>query len=507
MPNDFNQWSTAKPLHSGYSAWVPDEDKERIASYHLYEQIYWNVPETFKLVQRGSDSQPIYVPAGRVIVETLHRYMANSMKIVPDPAFGEQNDQALAVQVWTDLTRRERFYSKFNANKRYGIMRGDWAWQILADPKKEAGSRVSIMPIDPASLFPIVHTDEPDTIIGWHIVDQIRDPDSGKYIISRLTYRKTTEAGGPSPITMEHILFESDKWGGPGMEEKAIRVITPEFTLPSPIDDLPIYVIPNFDEPGALWGSSEMRGLETLLAAINQGVSDEELTLAMHGLGVYATDAGAPIDEDTGEELPWTIGPARVVEVPQGSLFRRVEGVTSLNPYQEHLEYLHHQVDLAVATPGIAKGKVNVEVAESGVALRLEFGPIIAKGEEKENVVTDVLTNLLFNVPKWYVAYEGTAFNSLIEKTRYVPIYGEKIPPNKKQQFDDIMSMIEHGVIPLAVGWDMLRALGYELPDSTEMMTALLEQKQNIATIEADAIGNRLDKEITEGGPDPEANA
>lgn len=503
MPNDFNQWSSAKPFLSGAPVWAPAEDQDRIAAYSFYEQVYWNIPEAFKLVQRGTDSQPIYVPAGKVIVETLNRYMANGMQVIPDPAFGDANQQALAVQVWNDLAKRERVTSNFNANKRYGIMRGDWAWQILADPLKEPGSKVSLLPIDPASLFPIYNNDTLD-IIGWHIVDQILDPDSGKYAISRLTYRKTTGVGGPSPITMEHAIFESDKWGGPGMEEKMIRVVTPPFTLPQPIDDLPIYVIPNFNEPGALWGSSEMRGLESILAAINQGISDEELALAMDGLGVYATNAGAPQDPDSGEDLPWTIGPARVVEVPSDAFFNRVAGVSSVTPMQDHLKYLHEQVDLAAATPGIAKGKVDVTVAESGVALLLEFGPIIAHATEKEGIVTDVWTNVLYNIPKWYVAYEGGAFNSLMEATRWMPVYGQKIPPNKKQSFDEIMTMVGNKTIPLVTAWEMLRKLGYELPDDATLQAAIDGEAQKAAAIEADALGTRLEQEIDTGGPGPD---
>ena len=505
MPNEFNQWSTAKPLLSAYQSWAPAEDRDRIAAYQLYEQIFWSVPETFKLMQRGNDAQPIYVPAGRVIVETMNRYVANKMQVVADPAFGDTTQQALATHVWTDLALRERVYSKFNANKRYGIMRGDWAWQILADPLKPPGSMVSIMPIDPAALFPIYNLETLDTI-GWHIVEQILD-DDGKYRISRLTYRKVTGVGGPSPITMEHAIFESDAWGGPGMDEKQVRVITPPITLPQPIDDLPIYIIPNFEEPGAMWGSSEMRGMESLLAAINQGISDEELALAMDGLGVYATNAGAPIDADTGEDLPWSIGPAKVVEVPEDAFFNRVSGITSITPMQDHLKYLHEQVDLASVIPGVAKGKVDVTVAESGIALLLEYGPIIAKAEEKESIITDVLTNLLYNLPKWYVGYEGTVFNSLMEATRWIPIYGQKVPQNTKQAFDDIIALLGAGLISNEVAWDMLRKLGYELPDNATLSSGITKDQQAKATVEADAIGSRLATEIETGGPDPVNNA
>lgn len=509
MALDFNQYSTAKPLLSGYVSWLADDlERQRLASYQLYEQIYWGAPETFKLAQRGQESSPIYVPSGRTIVETLHRYLARGLRIIPDPTLGTPNDQALATQVIGELAARERLYSKFNMNKRYGIIRGDWAWHLYANPLLPAGSRVSVMEIDPASMFPIYQDENLDNIIGWHIVEQFIDSE-GKVRIRRLTYRKATGVGGPSPITMEDAIFEVDAWGGPGMsedDEKRIQQVVPLTTLPPPIDDLPIYLIQNFQEPQALWGSSEMRGLERIMAAVNQSISDEELALAMDGLGCYSTDAGAPLDEDTGLELPWNLGPGKVVEVPAGSFFNRIAGVGSITPLQEHLRYLHEQMDHASGTMDIAKGVVDVTVAESGVALRLKFDPLLAKCEEKETVVTDVTGNLLYNLGKWYSAYEGSSFNSLWEVTKWVPLYADKLPINKQGEFENIMAMINGKIVPLTVGWKMLREIGYELPEDTIMQQELEEAASAAAQREADVLGTRIAGEVEQGGPPPTEN-
>jgi hypothetical protein len=507
MPLDFDQFSTVKPLLSGYPAWIGDElEQKRIAAYQMYEQIYWNVPESFKLVQRGDEASPIYIPSGRIIVETMNRFVSPGMKIIPDPNFGDPNAQALAVQVMTDLVRRERLYSRFRANKRFGIMRGDWAFHLYADPNKEPGSRVSIFPVDPGSLFKIWNPENLDEVIGYHIVDQFmgdgqNGTDRGKAYIRRLTYRKETGKGGPSPITVEDIIFEVDEWGGPGMaedDEKIVKVLRPATRLPDPIDDLPIYHIMNFDEPGGPWGSSEMRGLERIMAAVDQGISDEELILAVEGLGVYATDAGAPQDPDTGEDMAWNLGPGRVVEVPAGNYFNRVSGINSVQPLQDHLKYLHERMDEAASTPAVAKGKVDATVAESGIALLLQHGPIISLSDEKDGIVIDVMTNMLFNLSKWFVAYEGSAMNSLVSDTRWVPIIGDKIPPNKQKQFDNIIAMISGKIIPNEVGWDMLRKLGYELPDNATMSTTMSAQTAADAQAQADALASRISGELNQ---------
>ena len=60
-------YSTAAPLFGAPPTWMTAYDAQRILSYQIYEQIYWNIPDTFKLMQRGSDAEPIYIPTGRTI--------------------------------------------------------------------------------------------------------------------------------------------------------------------------------------------------------------------------------------------------------------------------------------------------------------------------------------------------------------------------------------------------------------------------------------------------------
>lgn len=505
MLQDFHPYSTAEPLLTGSApAWLGDKQEQlRIRSYMLYEQIYTNVPSGFKLIER-EDASPIYIPSARIIVETMNRYMANGMNLVLDPEMGTTTLQKNA-QLWLkDFIRRERFYSKFSANKRYGIMRGDWVFMITADPDRAEGSRVSVECVDPASVFPIFATDEatgiedPDMIIGWHIVEQFQDPtsDTEKFLLKRTTFRKSTGTGGPSPITYEVLVFETDDWGGPGQDDEPeiVSAIQPETKLPAPIDQLPVYHIPNTDNSptGDMWGSSELRGFERLMTSINQIVTDEDLTLIMDGLGVYATNAGVPTNPD-GTDGKWNLGPGRVAELPAGPgiFFNRVSGAGNIDPYQTHLTYIHKQMDLAAGQPAIAKGDVEVEAAESGVALAIKYGPIISVADEKEIIVTDKTTQFMYGLSRWVVAYEGTAFNYLLE-TQFVPLYGPKIPENKAKSFQEIMEMITNKVIDLATGWDMLRKLGYELPDNKTMLSALQDQ----ATMEADIMASRINGEV-----------
>lgn len=499
---DQTPYSTAKPLLGAKPAYVADPmEAERIAAYALYEAMYWGVPGTFKLEQRGTNTSPIYIPAGRQVVETFNRFLAPGLIVQADPLYGTPNDQVAANQVWDDFAKRERYYSKFNTGKRYGLIRGDWAWHIWADPNREPGTKVSVYTIDPASLFPIYDINNIDNIIGWHIVEQVLDND-GKTFISRQTYLKLTGTGGPSPIQYSKALYEVDDWGGPGMEQdpKPIQVIQAPITLPSPIDALPIYVVPNFDEPGSIWGASEMRGMERLFAAINQAISDEELTLALEGLGVYATDAGTPIDPDTGEDTDWNLGPGRVVEMPDGKKFVRVNSASSFAPFQEHLKYLHDQIDATYGHSDVAKGSVDVSVAESGIALLLQLGPILARAAEREQIITDINQQMLFGLSKWFAAYEGGAFNFMVDTTRWLMTFGQKIPQNRKEEFEELMAL--HGATPALLPGSYirmkLRKLGYtDIPDEAAVVAELTAQATAQAAITQDAVGARIDEDVS----------
>lgn len=496
---NFHQWSTADKWASALQpSWVGDLDANRLAAYNLYEQIYWNVPEAFTVVQRGSDTQPIYVPSGKKIVETLHRYLAKGMTFVPVEGVTDEAQRLL-----NQFLARERFFSKFSAAKRYGIIRGDWLIHMYADPTLPEGSRISVEFVDPAMYFPIYNPDNVDEVIGCHLASQVELEDGT--FIERLTYRKETETGGPSPITRMKAYFEVDEWGGPGMEEgQPTSVILPEERLPDPIDALPIYHIRNFQQDGTPWGSSELRGFEILIGGINQGISDEDLALALEALGVYVTDSGRPINETTGEEEPWNLGPGRVVEVADGKNFDRVEGISSVTPYQDHLKALERWMDMGSGTPAVAVGDIDAQTAESGVALELRLAPIIDRAEEKDDIIKGTMDNWLFDVRKWFLAYEGAIAGPMAEAV-WVAEFGGKMPLNRKQRFKEILEMATSDPPMVSMQWARteVAALGYEFPDDTEMMDQIIMEQTILSQIKDDVTGARMDQELEEDEPSP----
>lgn len=498
-PGVFTPYSTLFPMFpSQIPAWVPNIlDKQRIISYQLYEQIYWNAPDTFKLVARGAEDKPIYIPSGRIIVESTNRFTApgftfNVFPAIPgvDPVKGALET---ANAFLTSFFTRERFFSKFAGNKRYGLIRGDWLWHLVADPLKPQGSRVSIHALDPASYFPIPHPDDLDRILGCHIVDQFVPEGETDPVIKRTTYRKSDADLVSAPggnITVEVGLFALDDWEGP--KSKPIKMIRNLEQIPG-ITSLPVYHIKNFDEPQNPFGSSELRGLERIIGAVNQGISDEELTLALEGLGMYATDAPPPTDEN-GDETDWILGPGKVVEHPvlgPGSKgFYRVNGTGSVSPYQDHLKYLDGKLNEASGVPDVAAGRVSVSVAQSGIALFLQLAPMIAKTDEKDVSVKEVHAQMFHDlITEWFPIYEGARFNGLT----MLPFVGDKMPVDREKRFGELNDMMDRQVISAAYYRQEAARLGYTFPegiglDLTEEKAALAQAQDPYAFRTADEL-------------------
>lgn len=485
----FTPYSTATAMFSALPTWMNTYDAERINSYMVYEQIYWNVPETFKIVQRGSDASPIYVPTARTIVDTTNRYLCTSPGFIMDPDAGSDTERAAMRLLLSNTFRRERWWSKFNANKRYGIMRGDWCWHVMANPLKPPGKRLKIEPLDPAAYFPVWHPDDPDHLIAAHIVEQFTN-DDGTFI-RRQTYQRGADPinndGSDTTIYNSSALFAVDKWES--LTDSPVTVLKPLTPLPPQITAIPIYHIRNIETPGDPYGSSELRGFERIMGAINQAISDEELILALEGLGMYATDGGPPRNEQ-GQITNWELGPGVVVEHGPGSTFNRVSGVTTVAPMQDHLKFLIASLKEGSATPDAAVGKVDVTVAESGISLALQLGPLLSKVDEREEVVTDTHTQMYHDLCQmWIPAYEG-----LVAPVTALPVFGDPIPENRDAKFNEIMTIwgATPPIVDLAWVQKELSKLGYDF--EPEALTALLNETQARARA-TDPFASRMDPE------------
>jgi hypothetical protein len=507
-PLEFTPYST---LAVGYfpstkPSWIPEDlDQARIMSYQLYEQMYWTAPNTFTVVARGTEDKPIYLPSARVVVDTTNRYTATKMTFSATPLQGAalgDNQLILAHEYFDSMLTRERFWSKFAGNKRYGLIRGDWLFHLSADPKKPPGSRISIHALNPNTYFPLSDPNDIDRILGCYIAQQIVD--GTDTLIKRTAYYKSdypkfnAQPGGA--VQYEVTMHKSDDWFGD--DAKAESTITPLTSLP--VTTLPVYHIQNFDEPGNPFGSSELRGVERLMAAINQGISDEELTLALDGLGMYTTDAPSPKNAK-GEELDWVLGPGRVLETPLGTDFKRVSGVGSdaVSAMRGHLDYLGDWLTQSAATPPVARGSVDVSIAQSGIALYLEMSPLLAKTDEKDISIREVMSQMFYDLTtQWIPVYEGE--KQLFENVVVKPVFGDKMPVDREKFFAELDKMLIENVISAAFYREQAAKFGYVFPEGIGL--DIIQEQAAMAEAQ-DPFGQRLANEAGVGNADTAAGS
>lgn len=456
MVLDYSQWSSVESFITKKPDWIPEDDRLRIGAYEKYDATYWNDPTQYKLrVLQGE--KPLYIPNARVIVDTTASFILKGLSLRVN---GSDVTTTAALNAFLD---REMFYSRFNTAKTSGVARGDFVFHMTANPKKAQGKRLSLNSVDPSNVFPIYDDDAPDKMVGCHIAVQYVDADDPeKVYVRKLTYR-LVEEGESRRVSREEAIFEIDpnnKWYS--KKPKKVRDILPLGLLDPAITTIPIYWFKNRDWDGQLYGSSELRGLETLSQAASQSATDINMALALEGLGVYATDGGRPVD-DYGNETAWEVAPGRVMEVPTGSYFRRVEGVGSITPAKEHIDYMEDKMLSGAGITDIALGRADVAIAQSGIALAIKFMPTLAKVEARDQLGINRLKQLFYDWRIWHQVFERQALSGEI-----IVEIGDKLPTDRTARVNELNNMIDRKVISRQYYREEMVKLGYVFPPDIE---------------------------------------
>jgi hypothetical protein len=217
---------------------------------------------------------------------------------------------------------------------------------------------------------------------------------------------------------------------------------------------------------GFPYGVSELKGFEELIAAMNQSLTDEDITLVMQGLGVYWTNAGPPTDE-AGNATALEISPGVILEVPDGNTIGRLNGVSSVAPMQDHIKMMMAELQQGSGTPDIATGIVDVALAESGISLELKMAPLLAGNAEKEMITLGTMDQMMYDlVVYWFPAYEDytTAARATIS-------VGDPKPVNRAAKIQEVILLVAPAapgtpaMITPEMAMDEIAKLGYVYPD------------------------------------------
>lgn len=489
---------------------ISEYDAQRLASYDLYDDLYDNSPDAGSAMLRVPDDRPILVPTAKRIINTMARYVGKNWGYRIDPAVGTAEDRRLAAETFGKLFARERILSQFANGKKEWLRRGDWLWMVYANPRKPEGRRISIKQIDPRTYFPIHDPSDLDRVTGCEIAEEILLDDGQTIAMQVQRWLRPMHPDHPfydpeDPDVEEFISYEShiykaDKWSDPDKRE-ILRTIEPIDVLDG-IYTLPVYHVRNNYSTANPFGVSELSGLEGVCAAINQAITDEDTSLAISGLGQYVTDSGAPIDPETGSPTAWQLGPLNVVEIGVGRMFQRLGEIKTVQPVQDHVDYLEEHAygtsginDIALGTRGT--------VQESGVALAIRMAPLFDWADEKDLHLNDVMSQMFYDLANyWFPEYEGVDLSGVIVES--VTDVGDRLPMNRAERWEELVRGYVEGLFTVEfVHKTLNEEFGYNISSSdTRKALEAAEAKANAA----DPFAQRVDAELNSPAEDDDAD-
>lgn len=515
-------YATAMPYVVSASAagWTDEYDRQRLLSYNLYDDLFNNDPSQYRLMLRGTNDAPIYVPTAKKLINSLARYVGKGWGYT---CTATEADEASAIEASTpeqlttalsafgNLFARERLLSVYRAGVSEWLRRGDWLWMVSADPLKRAGSRISVRPIDPRRYFPLNgDTADLSRLTGQQVIEETVLPDGKTPALLVQTWLKSTDPGHPNygqvepedgfPITHQIQAYDLADYADPAKRKPLAHPSNLPQAAIVGITQLPIYHIRNNESTDDPFGKSELSGLESLLAGINQSISDEDLSLAMMGLGMYWTDSGAPVDEVTKQPTSWKLGPKRVIEVDEDTTFNKVDGITSVEPFQVHVDFLGGEAASTVGLSDVSIGTADNISAESGVALAIKFSPTLDTVRSKNDSSNAILTQMFHDLKQWFLIFEGWDCGS-VEVTS-VTEDGDLLPFDREARWKELMEGVTAGVFTKAYAVQVLiEEFGYTFPDD---YLSQLEAADAKAADAADPFAARAREEAASAGEQTE---
>jgi len=179
--------------------------------------------------------------------------------------------------------------------------------------------------------------------------------------------------------------------------------------------------------------------------------------------------------------------------------FRRVEGITSVTPFGDHIDRLTKFLYLAADVTEAALGEIDSATAESGIARMLKLAPTLEAAREINDAWKAGLTQLFHDLNFWFQVYEGTGWGV----AEPLITFADPAPVDRKAAIEEILLLCSStpALMSAQTALDRLGELGVVLAtDELARITSEAATRQASADPYADRIGK-------EGDPDADPAA
>ena len=246
--------------------------------------------------------------------------------------------------------------------------------------------KVRILPLNPAYCFPEFHPH-----------------DRQRFIRFKLKYKfwGTGQDGTRQVFTYTELLTE----------ETIEEYVNDELidSRPNPLGEIPIAYVPNLPVASSPWGLADINDIVTLNREYNEKATEIGDIINYHAAPVTVVTGAKASNLEKGPKKVWAIGnkDARVQNLQMDT------NLTGPLGYMEMIKTAMHEM---TGVPATALGQMNPVSNTSGVAIHMQYLPLMQKYEHKKTQYSKLLKHVNRLVMKNVMLYqpELTQFNPYI---------------------------------------------------------------------------------------------
>ncbi len=259
----------------------------------------------------------------------------------------------------------------------------------------------------------------------------------------------------------------------------------------TPIDFIPVTIIPNEPNLGEIWGRSDLEPLYVPINEICRKMSDASDALAFElfpiTLIVNADESNVD-DFSVAPGAVWELSGDKESPVDARKLESSMHVMPALESYVDRLLAMLHQFS---GVPNVTRDKIDSMGAISGVALKLMFTSIVSKCNRKAMYWKPGLQEVYDNVLRTAAVYQGFSYkpDQVVEITMT-----PRIPQNELEQLEiqarEIQMLVKKTV-------DIMKERGVKDPEAY-LAEVLAERGQIDEAENPDIFGKELEQEASE---------